>query len=783
MLFSKIGITAKIELVIQSLLFLLSVFAALFFYVNQVESFKQGQEDKIKALADGVINGANMLMLNGIISDVDQRKLFIKKMGSSENIMSLRIIRNKLVQTQYGQGLPEEQPADQHELQALEDGKNYFEQRGNVLRGIVPYTESENFRGTNCLTCHNVPVGYHNGASVVELDVTADNAKLIQTIWILVCGIVFLQLLVWLVLRFILHRLVTEPLHHAIEVANKVAQGDTSSKINVKSMDEGGQLLSALILMQTNIFDKTEREQRITNEAMRIKVALDGVATSVMIADADGNIIYANKSVSEMLQAAEADIRKQLPNFSASKVVGGHFDLFHKDPLRQRQMLAALKGPHKATINVGVRTFNLTANPVMNEQGVRLGTSVEWFDVTRELALQHEVEVLVTAAVVGNFTKRIELSHVDGSTLLIDGINKLCDVTEAGLNDVSRVANALANADLTQTIDKEYQGLFGETKDAVNTTVENLQKLVGEVRISVDSIVTASKEIASGNLDLSQRTEEQASSLEETAASMEELTSTVKQNAGNAKQANQLAHSASEIAQKGGDVVQQVVGTMGSINESSRKIVDIISVIDGIAFQTNILALNAAVEAARAGEQGRGFAVVAAEVRNLAQRSASAAKEIKTLIGDSVEKVEVGTKLVDDAGKTMEEIVNAIKRVTDIMSEISSASNEQSQGIEQVNTAITQMDEVTQQNAALVEEAAAAAESLQEEAQSLTSSVSVFKLSHGQQSVTTAPTRAVVNPTAHKAALAPNKKSAPANKTKALPNKPAAKDGEEWEEF
>src|SRR5512147_2697308 len=257
---------------------------------------------------------------------------------------------------------------------------------------------------------------------------------------------------------------------------------------------------------------------------------------------------------------------------------------------------------------------------------------------------------------------------------------------------------------------------------------DSLVRVVSQVRSGTDTVATASSQIAAGNLDLSSRTEEQASSLEETASSMEELTSTVRQNAENAKQANQLAISASDVAGKGGAVVSQVVTTMDAINEASRKIVDIISVIDGIAFQTNILALNAAVEAARAGEQGRGFAVVAGEVRNLAQRSAAAAKEIKTLIGDSVEKVEGGSKLVAQAGQTMEEIVTSIRRVTDIMSEITAASVEQSQGIEQVNTAITQMDEVTQQNAALVEEAAAAAEALEEQAQNLSAAVNVFKV-------------------------------------------------------
>ncbi len=298
------------------------------------------------------------------------------------------------------------------------------------------------------------------------------------------------------------------------------------------------------------------------------------------------------------------------------------------------------------------------------------------------------------------------------------------------IREAMGVAEGLAKGDLTQKIEAKSKDETGQLLTALGNTVTQLKGIMGGIKESTETISTASSQIAQGNADLSQRTEEQASSLEETASSMEELTSTVKQNAENAKQAKQLAASASDVAVKGGHVVKQVVDTMSGISESSKKIADIIGVIDGIAFQTNILALNAAVEAARAGEQGRGFAVVASEVRNLAQRSAAAAKEIKALIGDSVEKVGAGTKLVDEAGKTMEEIVSSVKRVTDIMTEIAAASQEQSSGIEQVNQAVTQMDEVTQQNAALVEEAAAAAESMQEQAQSLAQAVSVFKLDH-----------------------------------------------------
>jgi len=296
------------------------------------------------------------------------------------------------------------------------------------------------------------------------------------------------------------------------------------------------------------------------------------------------------------------------------------------------------------------------------------------------------------------------------------------------VNHAVQVAQSVAAGDLSSHVDVNSQDEIGQLLMALRDMNGSLTTIVSEVRSGADTIATASSEIAIGNLDLSSRTEQQAGSLEETAATMEQLTSTVRQNADNARQANQLAATASDVASHSGSVVAQVVTTMGSISESSRKIVDIISVIDGIAFQTNILALNAAVEAARAGEQGRGFAVVASEVRSLAQRSAGAAKEIKALIDDSVEKVDIGSKLVAQAGSTMDEVVASVKRVSDIVGEISFASQEQSSGIEQVNQAITHMDEVTQQNAALVEQAAAAAQSLQDQSANLAQVVGVFRL-------------------------------------------------------
>jgi methyl-accepting chemotaxis protein len=354
------------------------------------------------------------------------------------------------------------------------------------------------------------------------------------------------------------------------------------------------------------------------------------------------------------------------------------------------------------------------------------------------------------------------------------------------------VAEAVAAGDLTSRIEVTSTDETGQLMQALRGMNESLAKVVGEVRQGTDTIATASSQIASGNQDLSSRTEQQASSLEETAASMEELTSTVKQNADNARQANQLAASASEVAVRGGSVVSQVVDTMSAINTSSKKIVDIIAVIDGIAFQTNILALNAAVEAARAGEQGRGFAVVASEVRSLAQRSAAAAKEIKGLIDDSVGKVEAGSHQVAEAGQTMEEIVASVRRVTDIMGEISAASHEQTQGIEQINQAITQMDQVTQQNAALVEEAAAAAASLQDQAGSLSQVVSVFTLQGSNEAAPrvlrrVAPTAAASAPVARRvgASKAPKSALPPSKRKDAQPKlaMAAAKGEGDWTEF
>ncbi|MFZ5484937.1 MAG: methyl-accepting chemotaxis protein [Pseudomonadota bacterium] len=574
----------------------------------------------------------------------------------------------------------------------------------------------------------------------------------------------------------ILLRVITRPLERAIGIFSQIAQGNYRNDIVIERQDEVGKVLEALKSMQTKLDYDVAEARRVADESLRIKIALDNVSANVMVADNDRKIIYMNRAVQGMFRNAESDIKKQLPNFDAGKLMGTNIDGFHKNPSHQATLLSTFTSTYRSTLNIGGRTMTVTANPVMNERGERLGAVVEWGDRTAEVAVEHEVSTLVQAAAAGDFSRRISLEGKDGFfKQLATGINQVVETSEQGVSDVGEVLKALSEGDLTRQMTGDYQGLFAELRDNANATVARLQEIIGQIREATDAINTAAREIASGNVDLSSRTESQASSLEETASSMDELTSTVKQNADNSRQANQLAKGASDIASRGGEIVGQVVGTMGAIAESSKKIADIISVIDGIAFQTNILALNAAVEAARAGEQGRGFAVVAGEVRNLAQRSAAAAKEIKELISDSVSKVDNGYKQVESAGQTMQEIVEAVKRVTDIMGEITAASVEQSQGISQVNAAVTQMDEMTQQNAALVEEAAAAAESLQDQANSLAEAVAVFRIAQAQRLAAPARAQSAKAPLPVRAAA---KAAAPAK-----PAKPAPKGDEEWEEF
>ncbi|MEI7795286.1 MAG: methyl-accepting chemotaxis protein [Methylococcaceae bacterium] len=495
-------------------------------------------------------------------------------------------------------------------------------------------------------------------------------------------SVVLALFLTWWISRGILQSLTS-----ARQIANAISIGDLSSIIDTSQSDEIGDLLRSMNTMQRaiNAFVQAQDEMAERHAAGFVKELLD-------VSQFSGTYARMAHEINDLIQSRIV-INRQILDI-ISQYARGDFSI-DMDVLPGETILIT-------------QTMNSIKHAL--------------------LSINHEIETLAKAGANGDFSKRANADNFEFMFRdMLSDLNLLIDTCDTGFNDILRVSNSLAQGDLTQNIVHNYPGTFGKVKEGINCTVENLQALVGEIKDSTQQINTAAQEIAAGNNDLSQRTEKQAASLEETAASMTQLTSTVQNNAENAKQANELAREAARIASQGGVVVGNVVITMEIINESSRKVVEIISVIDNIAFQTNILALNAAVEAARAGEQGRGFAVVAIEVRNLAQRAAAAAGEIQILIGDSVDKIQEGSQLVTQAGKTMHEIVQAVQGVTTIMGEITAASVEQSAGIAQVNHAISQMDDVTQQNAALVEEAAAGAESLENQAHKLSVTVANFK--------------------------------------------------------
>jgi methyl-accepting chemotaxis protein len=526
----------------------------------------------------------------------------------------------------------------------------------------------------------------------------------------------------------LLARSISKKLANAVSLAESVSNGKFDNKIQNEGNDEITHLLQSLDKMQQNLLSKQDAEKSAAEEMARLKCVLDDVGVCVRVADIEGKIIYINHAMRDTLRKYEREAQKDIPAFKADNFVGESIGILYSDRQSAIERMRNLNTTTQTEFKFGGRVFEVLTTPVFSEDGTRLGSVAQWVDKTDQIKSEQEIAEIIHSASLGDFEHRIPLEGKEGLTLqLAQSMNELMATTSGSLTEIVRVLSALAQGNLTEKVAGNYQGIFGELKNDTNQTVEQLTDIISHIKEASDTIQVVSKEIASGNNDLSRRTEEQAFSLQQTAGSMNELSTVVKQNTDNAKRANDLALNAANTAIKGVNVVDNVVATMSSINESSHRIVDIISVIDDIAFQTNILALNAAVEAARAGELGKGFAVVATEVRNLAQRAASAAGEIKRLIGDSVERVSGGSKQVEQAGNTMQEIVNSINEVTQLMSEIASASIQQNAGIDHVHAAIEKMDTVTQQNAALVEQAAAATESLSEQTQNLALEMSRFK--------------------------------------------------------
>jgi methyl-accepting chemotaxis protein len=542
---------------------------------------------------------------------------------------------------------------------------------------------------------HNAELAKAASESAAKIQVSAMRMGILLTLATL--GLVGALGLV--IFRQLTRQLGGEPADVA-EVANKVAKGDFSSRIDLRPGDTTS-LFATVAQMQQDLkarleadraraeadLKKAQAEQAAGVENARIRTALDRITAGVTLVDTSGKIVYVNDYAAGIFRTHADDIRRKIPRFDAGQVIGSDFGAFHEGSLQDSSRSSELANGRIQELKLGGATLRIISTPVVDAHGNPVGTVVQWIDRTQEIAAEQELAMIVANAIDGDLTTRI--------------------------------------------VEEGKQGFFKVLAGGMNNLIVSVAGVIRAMSNAATEVRTGADEISRGNLDLSQRTEQQASSLEETAASMEQMTSMVKSNADNAAQANQLAAAAREQAERGGKVVSSAVAAMQEINVASKKIADIIGVIDDIAFQTNLLALNAAVEAARAGEQGRGFAVVASEVRNLASRSAGAAKEIKILIQDSVAKVSDGARLVDDSGKALGEIVTGVKKVTDVMAEIAASSMEQASGIEQVNKAVTSMDTVTQQNAALVEEASAAAHTLTEQAANLTELIARYRLDKG----------------------------------------------------
>ena len=571
-------------------------------------------------------------------------------------------------------------------LEALSKNQGEEGQKALFLENLKQ-SEARKEQAANAKNLLNKLVELNQQYAINDNKVAQESVSLSRLLMI-IAGTV--SVLMALYLGFGLIRAITRPLALCINVAQKIANGDLSSVITVDSQDETGQLLSALQDMQLVL------RHVVTDIEDTVGAAVNGDFSKQI--DVNNHKGYA-KDLSVALNKLSYTTSTSFNDVTrvANALAAG--DLSQ----RITEEYSGVFGQIKTSIN---HTADSLAKVIAE--------------------IQHIVD---TANQQGDFSVKIDMEGKRGySHTLSERLNQLCELTNTGLNDVLQLADALSKGDLTHNMTRDYPGTLGQVKSAMTSTVGNLRLLVAEIKNSTDAVHMASKEISEGNIDLSQRTEEQAASLEQTAASMEELTTTVQANTENAKEASQLGIEASKVADKGVASIKQVIAVMNDINESSREISDILSVIEGIAFQTNILALNAAVEAARAGAQGRGFAVVAGEVRSLAQSSTTAAAKIKSIIGNSEQKMYDGNKLVDEAAHTMQDIAKSIQQVSSIIFNITSASIEQSDGISELNLAISQMDEITQQNAALVEEIAAVSKSMEEQAENLSSTVEVFKI-------------------------------------------------------
>lgn len=870
-------------------------------------------------LADAYFDSINTLMLTGGMAN---KAIPRDKLLSKPEIRDARIVRGEATNKMYGAGNEDNKVKDEWDEKGLagETVKAIRETpEGRVLTVVLPMKAISDHQGVNCLSCHPVTEGEVLGAVRLDYSMEAVDATITRDL-IANAAINAVFIIIGLfVIGILLSKIVTSPLSKLGSMMHALAEGhaDMDKRLEVQSNDEIGQLagyFNQTMDKFTAIIEDTRQQHDV---ALRLQTALDCVSTNVMVADGDYNIIYLNDSVKKMFAEASEDLRTTLPDFDANNLIGQNIDAFHTSPPHQRSLLENLSGTYESEVSVAGRTFRIIANPVVSENRGRLGSVVEWDDITEQLkaadeererleaerlvaaknqrirtaldtvssgvmladpdcqiiymndavqqlfrdaeadlrqelegfsadklmgscvdvfgqdakhklqlnnlqstykneisigdrtlnvianpvmddndnclgtaiewadrtvevAIEQDIDGIVAGAAKGDLGRRIDLQGKTGFFLnLGQSVNNLLGSIEAVFEDIAGVMSKMSTGDMNQSIARDYQGAFGRVQDDVNNTLKQLKNISTNLSQSTDSIQMTAGEISSGNTNLSERTEQQASALEETASSMEELTATVRNNANSAQQANTLADNNRNVAEKGGEVISNAIQAMNDIRSASDQISEIVGVIDEIAFQTNLLALNASVEAARAGDNGRGFAVVAMEVRKLAGRSATAAKEIKELIQDSTRKVSTGAKLVNASGETLEEIASGVSKVSNIIAGIASASAEQASAIDQINHAITGLDETTQQNAALAEQTSAASSSMSHEADNMQRLVAFFKVGKGATAPTKTAAPAAASEQQAKPKTAQRLKRPPSRN---LNNNPAKTD-EDWQEF
>ena len=536
---------------------------------------------------------------------------------------------------------------------------------------------------------------------------------------------------------------VTRRLSELQDVVSTLTHGNFKQRIDIGARDEFGFISRGMKTLQVALAAESVRIAEASMRGRKLQMALENAKTGIMLLDEDHAVVFINGALTELFSEREADFRTQLPGFAADDVVGQPLESLWVDAEGQRRYLDALTTTGYQEVAFGDVHLRTQADPILNEDGTRVGTMISWKDVSLEERIASDLRRIVLSAKEGDLAGRVKIDD-SGKFLSRLGaeVNELVGVSDSAINDAVHVFGAVAGGDLTQLIDKEYRGSFGRLKENANATVTRLTDIISHFKADADGINRTSTELEEGNDNLANRTERQSVALEQLVANMDSLTLATEQNSVNATQATEVSDAMREKAEHGCVVVSRAVAAMDQIHDSSQTIADIVGVIDEIAFQTNLLALNASVEAARAGEQGRGFAVVASEVRTLAQRSATAAREIKQLIQDSVTKVEAGSELVNDTGEMLAEMMSSVREVADVINQISSASGQQFQGIQEVGSAISEMEEMTRENAALVIQLAGASRQMSRSAKGMHASLDFFQLSAPGNAQKTDPERA-----------------------------------------